>query len=135
MNRRLPPWLAWSLVALWFASLNVASFIPGPDVKKAMFFPGFDKVLHFGAFFIGAFLLHTAFSVGRSTARWPRWRRTLLTILLLSLFGAFDEFRQIWTPGRDGADIWDFSANLLGTLGGAFLSHTCHAYIFCRIRP
>lgn len=134
MSLRLAPWLAWLLVTLWFISLNVASFLPGSKMERAMLFVGFDKIVHFGAFFIGALLLHTAFSVGRSTARWSRWRRTILTILLLTLFGAFDEMRQIWTPGRDGADPWDFAANAAGTFCGAFLSHCCHAFIFCRVR-
>lgn len=126
MKGKLAPWQAWTLFVFWVLGLQIATSLPGQQVEKVMFFEGFDKLVHFAVFILGGLLLHTALSIGRSTARWHRWCRTIATVLLLALLGAMDEVRQIWTPGRVGSDLGDFTADFLGAMTAAVACHFYH---------
>jgi VanZ family protein len=61
-----------------------------------------------------ALALHIAF----------RWRRAVVfrrTLLILAFFAASDEWHQLYTPGRSGADVRDWIADVLGVSAGAGL--------------
>ncbi len=75
-----------------------------------------DKFLHFSAFALGGALLAAAL---HASFRWP-WRRlALCAAAVLALFGASDEWHQLYTPNRSGADVYDWLADALGALTGA----------------
>lgn len=115
---------AW-LVALlaWFGVLWWLSSRPGgggPDL-----FPHFDKVAHFGYFAGGAFLF----------AGWQAMRRrdssvsarlVWISVAFIALVGAIDEWHQLHTPGRSGGDPWDWLADTLGALAGAWMLKSAH---------
>lgn len=71
----------------------------------------FDKVLHFGAFFV----LATLWAWGLE-AKVPKW--ALAAAGLASLYGATDEVHQAFVPGRS-SDVWDWMADTLGALAAA----------------
>lgn len=67
-------------------------------------FPNFDKLVHFGAFFILAFTFHRAFPI-------PLWAG----IVLLTLYGLAIEVAQSLTPYRS-ADAMDLVADAAGVV-------------------
>ena len=119
------PWLAAFAVwfaTLWWLSSRVNHFPPALDFQMS------DKVLHFGYFFFGG-LSFAAFLYRRSPER-PNWDRiVLLSLLCAGLTGALDEWHQSMVPGRSGHDIFDFQADLLGSLCGALVLRRGHRLI------
>ena len=109
--------LAW-LGLLWWLSSRTG--LPGPDL-----FPHFDKVAHFTYFAGGAFLFGgwQARKLGVSRIS---GRLILLTIVFISVVGIIDEWHQLHTPGRSGGDVWDWLADTLGAICGAFVLKSVH---------
>lgn len=78
-----------------------------------------DKLAHFSAYAAGSALL--TWALWASTA-WPPQRVIWIAIVSLALFGATDEWHQLHTPGRSGADRYDWLADVLGAAAAAFLT-------------
>lgn len=71
-----------------------------------------DKLLHAAAFLVhGLFCLRATHGGLRRPARGA----TVAAILLAVAFAAFDEWRQTWTPDRDGS-VGDWIADTCGVL-------------------
>jgi VanZ family protein len=122
---RLPkhpaPW--FSALAFWIGLLWLLSSIPGanrgPEIDHI------DKVAHFGYFFGGGLLFAGCLlSLSRKA---PDWRKIIgFTVLAMAIIGFLDEWHQTFTPGRSGADPWDWLADLLGGTAGAFFLKSLH---------
>ena len=85
------------MAALLFLAADKADQIPLlPELP--------DKLVHFCYFGVMALLL--VHGLGR---RW--W---WLPLVLVPLVGAFDEWHQLYVPGRDGS-VYDWIADLAGT--------------------
>ena len=70
--------------------------------------------------------MNLALALCWSTA-WP-WKRVIIfTAVAISVFGALDEFHQLFTPHRSGADPFDWTADTLGALTGALLTVLVYA--------
>ncbi len=95
-------------------------------------FKMWDKAEHFIAFLAGA--VNLALALSWSTA-WPWKRVVIVTVAVISLFGATDEFHQLFTPHRSGADPYDWTADTLGALTGALLTAFVYARYFSTSRP
>lgn len=109
-------WLAllcWAAVILYLSSLTLDE-LPG----AAFLF--WDKVNHFAAFTVGGLLAASALSTSRPHL--PPIRVVVYSVLLLAAFGVFDETLQTFTPGRNGASVSDWTADVLGATAGALLS-------------
>ena len=123
-----PRWLrlvSWITVAAWALGIFGLSSLTGPEVAKINVLDIWDKAAHFVAFAVGAMLL--ALALRWSTA-WS-WRRVALTtIVAISLFGATDEWHQLYTPHRSGADVGDWTADTLGAIAGAAFIHARHRF-------
>jgi hypothetical protein len=117
------PW-AFAFIA-WLAVLCWASSRPPRDYEFPDL-PHLDKVTHFLYFAVGAAFLGLALLHARTTPLRPRLYFTLVG-LARSLNGIFDEWHQTYTPGRRGGDPFDWTADTLGALLGAFVA--------CRISP
>lgn len=74
-----------------------------------------DKFLHFIAFVGGGVLLVTAL---RLSTRWQPARIIWIGFAALALYGAADEWHQLSTPNRSGADPLDWLADVLGAAAG-----------------
>jgi VanZ family protein len=114
-------WLAvlgWAGGVLWLSSLS-------PNELPRTAFLTWDKLNHFIAFAVGGWLTASALRLSRPSA--PTAGRLLLAIILVAAFGAFDEFVQLFTPGRTGADLYDWIADFLGAIAGALSTLTTHA--------
>jgi hypothetical protein len=132
-NARILPVLCWSAVAAWAAAIiHLSSMEPR---SLAEFGPWFmrlismDKLSHAIAFSVGALLL--GFALRTST---PMRSKMVVcwAVLVISLFGAVDEWHQIYTPGRSGADLGDWLADTLGAALGATIFFHLHGGITAR---
>ena len=103
--KRLLPWLPAAAWAAVIFGLSSRPTLPGPEL------PGVDKVAHFGAYALLAWLL--AFAAGRS--RLP----IALAVVLGLLYGATDEIHQSFVPGRS-PDVLDWFADAAGVAAATF---------------
>jgi len=109
--------------ALWVLILWILSGRPLPEVST-FDRPGFDKILHFVYFLIGAVLLSIALHLRGSYS----WRHNLVVVVIaLAMIGAIDEWHQSWIVGRSGNDLGDWIADLLGCFSGALICKPLHA--------
>ena len=107
----------WGGCLLWAASVWFLSSLSPSDFSfRGPSLPGLDKVVHWGIFFGGALFFTAAL---RRTVVYS-WRSVILvSIGALALFGVVDEVHQLYTPGRTGADPYDWIADCLGAMTGA----------------
>jgi len=106
--------IAW---VFWVIVLCVLSSLPQNKVHLPAF-PNSDKVAHFLYFAAGGGLF-AAFLRGLGS---PVWQTFLLALLAMAIVGAADEWHQIYTPGRSGADIGDWTADVSGAFLGILLT-------------
>lgn len=79
-----------------------------------------DKFEHTTYFTIGGL----CFLLSLRLAGFARTTRAafLFTVLFCAIIGLVDEVHQMYTPGRSGGDVWDWSADTLGGFLGAVLA-------------
>jgi VanZ family protein len=102
----------WACAILWLSSLS-------PDELPDAAFAFWDKFNHFAAFAVGGWLAAAALRVSR-----PDFGRSVvltLAVTLVAAFGLLDEWLQTITPGRTGANIYDWIADVLGAVAGGLL--------------
>jgi VanZ family protein len=104
--------LIWFGVLWWLSS---QSFLPKPGD-----FEGADKWEHITFFAIGG----TCFLLGLRLAGRARSFGTALglTLAFCALIGVVDEWHQLYTPGRSGGDVWDWTADVTGGLVGTLVA-------------
>jgi VanZ family protein len=90
--------------------------------------PHFDKIAHFGYFFIGGFILVTWILLKHGTQS-SLLARFLFPIIFFSIFGAIDEYHQTFTPGRSGNDPYDWLADFLGGSLGVMIANYFHRFL------
>jgi VanZ family protein len=105
-------------VVIWYATLLFLSSqsqleTPGPEFMHR------DKVMHLTYFALGGVFLFLALSLRRP--RLSHARIALLVIVFCTVVGALDEFRQSFTPNRNGNDVGDWIADTLGGVIAAFI--------------
>lgn len=123
---------SWFAVAAWALGIIGLSSLSGPEVAKINIFNVWDKAAHFAAFAVGAVLLALAL---RWSVAWPWPRIVCVSIAAISIFGATDEWHQLYTPHRSGADLGDWTADTLGAIFGAALTSFIHARYCFKNRP
>lgn len=119
MDRRRLAGLLWFALFCWACTVLLLSLLR-PDELPPEAFLFWDKVNHFLAFTIGGWLAAQALLVSRPRA--PRLGLVLIAVVLIAAFGALDEALQTLTPGRSGADVDDWTADVLGAITGALVS-------------
>jgi VanZ family protein len=104
-------------LGLYWILIFVLTSIPGSSIPKVL--GGVDKIKHFGAYFVLAFLLNFALQIQN---RYPliSKKSILFTFLITLFYGLFDEVHQIFIPGRY-FDLWDLLADVVGSVVGIFL--------------
>jgi VanZ family protein len=120
--KRILFWLSvvlWVAVFIWAATVCYFSSLTGPELEKVLSIPFWDKLIHFLAFAAGGGLLGAALAVTRQ--RWSATKLVLITAISVSVFGAIDEWHQLYTPKRSGADKMDWLADTAGGVVGALL--------------
>jgi len=95
------------LLAVYWVTLFVSTHVPIRGMGGSN-----DKLLHIAAFAGLAFLL--AWSVAKLR---PTWRAALTVLAIAVAYGALDESTQMLVPRRK-ADVWDWVANVVGSVLG-----------------
>ncbi len=112
MNRSRPSLSKWLLVAAYCALITWLSSKPGGGLPR-WWFMRYDKVLHVLEYGGLGFLLCNALPIASSRAR------VAAAAALGLAFGVVDEFHQSFVPGRQGNDLGDLTADLVGATLGA----------------
>ena len=110
------------LFGLWLAGLWILSSLAGDEVQLPPF-PGADKLAHFLYFAVGGCLL--GWLVSRMLG-WRGWKLVGSVLFAMLLIGALDEFHQLYTPNRSGADPFDWLADAAGGFLGAVVIGWLH---------
>lgn len=129
----MPPLLAqarlprtwWTLLLIWWITLWFLSGTPHPPSL-----PGFldwDKLKHTVYFMLGGSFWALALGLQRPTL--APWIIALTGALFCSIVGIFDEWHQVFTPGRSGADWGDWTADSLGGLLGPWVGLGLHSLL------
>ncbi len=126
MPRALVAAILWSALAIWAGAILWLSSLSPPELPAAAFL-AWDKLNHFAAFAVGGWMTASALRISRP--RTGAAATILLAVALISVFGAMDEAAQLLTPGRSGADVYDWIADLLGALAGALFAGFTHGPI------
>jgi VanZ family protein len=106
------------LFGVWLAGLWMLSSLSGDDIQLPPF-PGADKLAHLLYFAVGGCLLAVLLS---RTLGWRGWKLVGSVLFAMVLIGALDEFHQLHTPNRSGADPFDWLADSAGGfLGGVVI--------------
>ncbi len=101
---------------LWLAIICYALFIPADDLPLEPFFkiPQFDKIVHFGMFFVFCLLLL------RPLKRLQLKYYLLAPLIAISLSAVLETSQHIISVSRN-SDIKDFIANTMGVLSAAMI--------------
>lgn len=114
-------------VITWAIAIFISSSIPSDDIPKVDV-PNFDKVVHFGIFFVLAALTHRAIT-HQSAFPFLSHHDIISTIAFTTLYGFLDELHQMFVPGRNPSTV-DLMADALGAclyIGAAHLLKTYRA--------
>lgn len=129
VRRLLLAFFLWSALVVWAGAILWLSSLGAEELPRAAFM-AWDKLNHFAAFAAGGWLAASAVRVSIPFLR--AGTLLLAAALVVASFGAFDEMFQLLSPGRSGADLYDWIADLLGASFGAFFSLLTHG-IFERL--
>ena len=105
---------------LWAAVIALLCLLP----QSAFYSPSFlhklpaDKIVHFGMFFILAFLAFRPLALRSQLGFRKTDYRLLLLILLLVFYGGFTELAQGWFTKTRHTELSDFIADCVGILAG-----------------
>ena len=125
-------WFAGFLI--WVVALYLLSSMPKVLPESGPEIPHLDKVVHFGYFMGGAFILATGILLRKGTDTRPFFC-IFLPALLFTVIGLLDEFHQTFTPGRSGNDPFDWLADILGSFTGILLANRFHPLVLKFSQP
>ena len=113
-KRKIP--LVYVPLTLYWILLLIATSLPAKDMPPVGIY---DKIEHFGGFFILSVLLSLSFLYQN---KYPLFKKYfwLSGFLLVCLYAGLDEIHQLFIPGRD-CDILDWTADAIGALIGVIL--------------
>lgn len=110
---------------LWAATLYTLSSFSKTLPDGTPEIPHLDKVLHFGFFLGGGFILGTWVLLRKNFPAKPLMR-IAFPLVILAIVGALDEYHQTFTPGRSGNDPFDWLADVSGAATGLFIANLVH---------
>lgn len=106
--------ILWAIVVLLLTCLPMES-----TIEKVPAFPGMDKLVHTGFFFVFSVLLCLGFSSKNNTQR-PQWSTLIVVAIISTGFGLLTEFLQYQFFTYRSGDWWDFFVDVVGTGMGLF---------------
>lgn len=109
----------YSWAILWAIVVLVLCGIPSESTDSIPKFPGIDKLVHSGFFFVFTVLLYYGAIRKAGTSR-PSWGISIRVIIFSFLFALFTEFLQWKIFTYRSAEAWDLFADVVGTGMGVF---------------
>jgi len=104
---------------LWAVVVVVLCSLPSAATDEVPKFPGIDKLVHTGFFFVFTVLLYYGAIRRVGTSR-PSWRISIRVVLFSCLFALFTEYLQWKIFTYRSAEAWDLFADAVGTGMGVF---------------
>lgn len=104
---------------LWAVVVVVLCGLPSAATDEAPKFPGMDKLVHTGFFFVFTILLYYG-AIRRAGSFRPSWSTSIRVIVFSCLFALFTEYLQWKIFTYRTAEIWDLFADAVGTGMGVF---------------
>ncbi|MFB2119032.1 VanZ family protein [Parapedobacter sp. 2B3] len=104
---------------LWAVVVVVLCGLPSAATDEVPKFPGIDKLVHTGFFFVFTVLLYYG-AIRRVGTFKPSWRISIKVIVFSSLFALLTEFLQWKIFIYRSAEVWDLFADAVGTGMGVF---------------
>ncbi|QQL44203.1 VanZ family protein [Sulfuriroseicoccus oceanibius] len=139
----IPPLLArwirrpvfWGLLFIaWYALLYYLS--SGPvTVRTGWTIPHADKIIHFLYFAGGGTGLHLLLRFHPRSRELALWKRIAIVTLTIALLGWLDEWHQSTTAQRNGNDIYDWTADVLGGLCSVVIARPIGRFIERKTAP
>lgn len=126
MPRRFIAVILWLALVAWAGAILCLSSLTPDQLPSSAEHPR-DKIHHFIAFAAGGWLAASALRSSLPALR--PGAAVVVAIALIGTFGSIDESLQLFTPGRSGADVHDWIADLLGATAGAWGSGLTHAVL------
>ena len=109
----------YSWAVLWAIVVVVLCSIPSESMGEAPSFPGMDKLVHCGFFFVFTVLLYYG-AIRRAGTSGPSLGISIRVILVSLLFALTTEFLQWKIFTYRSAEWWDLFADTVGTGMGVF---------------
>ncbi|SFC04567.1 VanZ like family protein [Parapedobacter composti] len=107
----------WAI--LWATIILVLCSLPSETTNNVPQFPGIDKLVHTGFFFVFTILLYYG-AIRRSANTEPSWSITFRVVSFSTLFALFTEYIQWKIFTYRSAEAWDLFADIAGTGMGVF---------------
>ncbi|MGK6350508.1 VanZ family protein [Parapedobacter sp. DT-150] len=107
----------WAI--LWAVIVLVLCSMPSETTDDVPKFPGIDKLVHTGFFFVLTVLLYYG-AIRRYDTFRPSWLISIRITVLSFLFALFTEYLQWKIFTYRSADAWDLFADAVGTGMGIF---------------
>lgn len=101
----------WAI--LWGAIICLLLLLPSNSYSGIPMFPGIDKMVHLGIFFVQASLLYWEASI-KSKRRGNKWIIILKVLTTTAVFAILTEFAQMYLTNTRSADPWDVFADIVG---------------------
>ncbi len=117
----------WAL--LWAVVILVLCSLPSESTDSVPKFPGIDKLVHTGFFFVFTVLLYYG-AIRRFGTSKPSWSISIRVVIFSGLFALFTEYVQWKIFTYRSAELWDLFADAVGTGMGVFaylLFHNTYA--------
>jgi|SRR5690606_26160460 len=109
----------YSWAVLWALVVLVLCGLPSESTDSVPKFPGIDKLVHCGFFFVFTVLLYYGAIRKAGTSR-PSWEISIRVIGVSVLFALLTEFLQWKVFTYRSAEAWDLFADAVGTGMGVF---------------
>jgi VanZ family protein len=106
--------LVWSALAIHWITIFTLTHLPAKRLPKVEVN---DKIEHASAYFILAILLYTSLRLIR-----PLKHLALIVLLNGMVYGAVDEYLQYALPINRDASVWDWTADVTGTVIGVVIA-------------
>ena|SRR5690606_36656646 len=108
---------SWAII--WAVIVLVLCGIPSSSTDDVPKFPGIDKLVHAGFFFVFTVLLFYG-DIRKSGTPKPSWLTSIRVIAFASLFALFTEYLQWKVFTYRSAEAWDLFADAVGIGMGVF---------------
>ncbi len=107
----------WAI--LWAVVVLVLCILPSESTDAVPKFPGIDKLVHTGFFFVFTVLLYYG-GIRRLGTSSPSWKMSVRVVIFSALFALFTEYLQWKVFTYRSAEAWDLFADAVGTGMGVF---------------
>jgi len=106
--------LSYIWAILWMILVVTLCILPPQEFDKAPSYPGMDKLVHTGFFFVFSVLIYSG-TIRLDNIRFSKWTASVLVIGLSLVLALLTEGLQEFIFTYRSGDLWDIFADAVGT--------------------